>query len=364
MTTPKALLFGSLSLALAVASAAWSAPAPAAAPQPLVQSGGSALPREIITATAPLTGDQSKALTSFVEGFVNTIETTQDGRSMDDARRALIEPLRDPSSTPVFRRAFSVAATSRLAPIVKGTDTQRAIHAMQVAAFIGTPESLALLTGRLGSGEPDAAKRQNAASTLAHALESVVGLTAVDFDAINRAIFAAATAETESTVLLRELRALSVIATRTGVPESSAALARTNQVTIVRGLLAQIAASTSADPRMSIVGRAIGDMQKQWTKLTSAHEKLGPAIAPLLVEVLKASAKQWDAAHGSDATAYSDAVAGSEVLLRVIDARLRSKAGEVSPAGAIVKAWEANDKAGFDALVEKWSKVVEAAPYR
>lgn len=368
MTTPKALLFGSISVALAAAipgtltASAWSAPVPVAAPQ----SGGSTLPREIVTATATLSSDQSKLLNEFVEGFINTIETTRDGKSMEDARRALVEPLRDPASTPVFRRAFSGAATSRLSPIIKGKDTQRAIHAMQVAAFTGTPEALALITGRLGPDEADASKRQNAASTLAHALEEVVGLNAVDFDAINRAVSAAAEKETEPTIVLRELRALSVIASRSGVPDSSADLARTNQVKMVRGILAQIGASNAADDRMLIVARAIGDMQKQWTKLTTAHGKLGPAIAPFLVDVLATASKQWEAAHGEgpDAKAYAEAVTGAEVLLRVIDTRLRSKAGEVSAAGAISKAWDAGDKAAFDDLTAKWTKIVAAAPYR
>ncbi len=375
MTTSKALLLGSLSLALTVAVPA-ALPASAAAPQPSAalapQAGATTLPREIVTATAPLNADQSKLLLGFIEGFVNTIETTRDSRSLDDARRALVEPLRDPAATPVFRRAFSATATSRLSPIVRGTDTQRAIHAMQVAAFIGTPESLALITGRLDPSEPDPAKRQNAASTIAHALEDVAGLTAVDFDAISRAIFAAAEKESEASIILREFRALSVIASRTGVPESSAALARSNQAKLVRGILAQIGsqAGTQAgsgpgsDTRMTIVAKAIADMQKQWTRLTSAHEKLGPTIAPLLVDVLATTGKNWDAARASNATAYGEAVASAEVLLRVVDARLRSKAGEVTAAGAIAKAWEANDKKAFDALVAKWTAVVGAAPYR
>jgi hypothetical protein len=371
MTTSKALLLGSLSLALTVAfPAALTAHAGAASPLPRVQSGATTLPREIVTATGPLNADQSKLLLGFIEGFVNTIETTRDPRSLDDARRALVEPLRDPAATPVFRRAFSATATSRLSPIVRGADTQRAIHAMQVAAFIGTPESLALITGRLDASEPDAAKRQNAASTIAHALEDVSGLTAVDFDAINRAIFAAAEKESEASIILREFRALSVIASRAGVPESSATLARANQAKLVRGILAQIGNpggaqnGSGSDTRMTIVAKAIADMQKQWTRLTSAHEKLGPTIAPLLVDVLQTTGRNWDAARASNSAAHGEAVTGAEVLLRVVDARLRSKAGEVTPAGAIAKAWEANDKKAYDALVAKWTAVVGAAPYR
>jgi hypothetical protein len=366
MTTSKALLFGSLSLALTVAlPAAIAAPAaaqPKASAAP--QSGPTTLPREIVTATAPLNADQSKLLLGFIEGFVNTIETARDPRSLDDARRALVEPLRDPAATPVFRRAFSATATSRLSPIVKGADTQRAIHAMQVAAFIGTPEALALITGRLDTSEPDPAKRQNAASTIAHALEDVAGLTAVDFDTISRAIFAAAEKESEASIILREFRALSVIASRAGVPESSATLARSNQAKLVRGMLGQLGTGAGSDTRMTIVAKAIADMQKQWTRLTSAHEKLGPTIAPLLVDVLATTGKNWDAARASGSDAYGEAVASAEVLLRVVDARLRSKAGEVTAAGAIAKAWEANDKKAYDALVAKWTAVVGAAPYR
>ena len=197
MTTPKALLLGSITVALADATPCWLTAPAWSAPLPAAQAGGSTLPREIVGATAPLSSDQSKVLSEFIEGFVNTIETTREGRSMDDARRALVEPLRDPSATPVFRRAFSGAAVSRLGPIIGGKDTQRAIHAMQVAAFIGTPEALALITGRLGAEEGDASRRLSAASTLGHALEVATGLSAVEFDTIDRAVFAAAEKETE-----------------------------------------------------------------------------------------------------------------------------------------------------------------------
>lgn len=366
MTTPKALLLGSITVALAAATPCWLTAPAWSAPLPAAQAGGSTLPREIVGATAPLSSDQSKVLSEFIEGFVNTIETTREGRSMDDARRALVEPLRDPSATPVFRRAFSGAAVSRLGPIIGGKDTQRAIHAMQVAAFIGTPEALALITGRLGAEEGDASRRLSAASTLGHALEVATGLSAVEFDTIDRAVFAAAEKETEPAVIQRHFRVLTIIASRSGVPEASATLARTNQVKLVRGVLSKIDAKGAADGRMVVVARAIADLQKQWTKLTSAHDKFGPIVAPLLIDVLGAGAKQWDAAHSDegDPKSFADAVGGAEVLLRVVDTRLRAKAGEVTPANAISNAWEAKDRKAFDELVAKWTKVVSAPPYR
>jgi hypothetical protein len=233
---------------------------------------------------------------------------------------------------------------------------------------MATPQSFALITGRLSASESDLAKRQSAASTIGHALQlpAVKDFNAVDLAAVIRAITTAANAETQTTVVVQQLRALSIVATRDDVQAASAALARTNQITIVRGILTSIAANPKPDRRMVVVARAIAELQEQWTKLTSEASTLGPMIAPLLTETLQVGSKQWDAAHGEsdEADLYTETIAAAEVLLRVIDARLRSKAGEVSPASAIANAWKAGDKKAYDELVAKWSAALNGPPYK
>ncbi len=362
MTTPKAFLLGCVAAAFVAGS-----PFAVAAPQ----STPTVLDRTTIATTSPLTADQAKTLDAFVEGWTNVIASTSNAKDLADARRTLIEPLRDPSATAVFRRAFSGASVSRLEPIVNGKDTQRAIVAMQVARFVGTPESLELIVGRLSTEkESDVAKRLSAASTIGFALGEV-DLTAVQFDTLTRAIAAAAEKEREALVLLQEVRALAEFVKRPKAPAASTEQARTSQVKVLRSLMAQLATANGADAMVQVVNQALITLRDQWTNLPQADQmKLGPVLAPALAELFAIGAKQWDAAHDVDARggpraqSYSDAIAAAEVLLRIVDKTVRPSGGGIGAEKAIAKAWDANDRKAFDDEVAKWTKVVAAAPYR
>lgn len=377
MTTPKAFLLGAVCVSLLATSAAF-----ARAPYPGMQSGPGNLPERIVNASETLSGADLEAVNAFVEANANALESATTSSSMEQARKDLIEPFRAGLARPAFRNAFSAAAVKRLKPIIEGKDTQRAILAMQVAAYIATKDALSLITSRLGEGEKDVAKRQNAASTIGHAMETVVGSNArpedtsarlndVDFDVVTRAITTAAEKEEEVSIILQELKALSIIANRPGVGAKSLAMARSNHVTIVEAVLSRVAASKTPDVRIRIVTSAVSDFQRQWTKAPATHATVGPVIAPMLIKVLSTSAAQWDAAHGTDSGEgdelvkkdYADAVAGAEVLLRVIDSRLRSDATPVTAERAIIKAWDAGDRKAFDEAVAKWSKVLAEKPY-
>lgn len=374
MTTPKTLLLGAVLVSLLADSTAL-----ARAPQP--QSMGK-LPERIVTANEGLTAADLEALAKFVDELVNIVETSRTPGALEDARRDLVEPFRSGLAKAGFRNAYSNAAVKRLKPVIEGSDVQRAIVAMQVAAFIGTKDSLSLIVSRLDASERDVAKRQNAASTIGHAMEMIAGSNAppqesgarlndVDIDTFTRTITSAAEKEPEVSVVLQELRALSIIAGRPGIGAKSAALARERHVQVVEAVLARVEASKTPDVRIQIVTAAVADFQRQWTRNTASHSTVGPVIAPLLAKVLKTSGAQWDAAHGSGSAVgddavmrdYADAVAGAEVLLRVIDSRLRSGAAPVTAEGEIKKAWDSNDRAAFDAAVAKWIKIVGEKPY-
>jgi hypothetical protein len=370
MMTPKASLLGAVLLSLSVGTTAW-----ARSPQ----STPASLPDRIVTSNESLSGDDQKLLAKFIEGYTNLIESATATGAAEDARRALVEPFRGGLAKAGFRNAYSNAAVPHLKTIIEGKDTRRAILAMQVAAFIATKDSLALIAARLGEGEPDVAKRQNAASTIGHAFERVAGTNAridepgprlndIDIDTLTRTIAAAAAKESEISIVLQELRALSIIAARPGVGAKSASLARENHTDVVEAVLQRVEASPTPDGRIRIVTSAIADFQRQWTRDTSSHAAVGPIIAPLLMKVLRTSGNRWDAVHGSASDGigddYGQAVASAEVLLRVIDARLRSNAAPVTAEKEIATAWKDGDRKAFDAAVEKWAKVVAGAPYK
>jgi hypothetical protein len=357
MTTPKAFLIG------CVAAAFLAGPSLAFAPQATPNS----LDRAIVTASSPLGAQQNEALEAFIGGWINVLESSSNARNLVSARQNLVDSFRDGTATPIFRRAFSGIAVPRLEPIVKGKDLQRAIMAMQVARFIGTPESIALLTARLNvAQEADAGKRLSAASNLIGAL-SDAKLTAVEFTTAARAIGAAASSETDALVVLQQVRALSSLVRRSDLPPQAATFARTTQVEVLRSLLQQLREGSAADARIGILNQALITLRDQWLQLKEAERTaVGPTLAPALADVFAIGGKQWETARSDpeQATQYAEAIAIAEVLLRSVDRTVRPNGGGTGAEKAIATAWDAGNKSAFDAEVAKWTTVLGAAPYK
>lgn len=334
------------------------------------QVGSGSLERAILTATASLSSEQQAKLDAFVTEWAGLIADSKDPRRVDEGRRVLIEPLRDPAATAVFRRAMSQLAIERLEPVIGGADLQRAINAMQVVRFLRTPESLDLITGRVSpERENDAGKRLAAASILAAALvDAEVGQ--IQFDAATRAIVAASERESNSLVILQSLRALAAIQGRPNVPAASAELARASQAGILRSLVGSIASRSEADERMTAVSRALIALRNQWLEIARPDAaRLGPQLAPALGEVLAAAGKHWDSAQKNPSlkSAYAGSIASAETLLRIIDRSARPNEYRNVPdteSRVMEAAWERGDRAAFTAELERWQKILAAAPYR
>jgi hypothetical protein len=372
---PAASNLRSLLLGAALAGAvvaAWSGSAHAAriAPEAGIQSTTGSLDRSILTATSSLSSAQQSQLQAFVDIWGGTLADSTDQRRLDEARRVLIDPLRDPASTAVFRRAISQLLIDRLEATIAGNDAQRAIHAMQVVRFLRTPESVDVLTSRVSpERESDVGKRLAASSILASAL-SDAEIGQIQFDGASRAIAAASEREENSLVLLQNLRALAAIQRRPNVPPASAELARITQVRVLRGLIASLAARSEADERMSVVNRALVALRNQWLEIARPDAaKLGPVLAPALGEVLEAAGKHWESARRNESLrqTYAGAIASAETLLRIIDRNARPNEYRGQPEGearVLEPAWQKGDRAAFDAELARWKTVLAAAPYR
>lgn len=340
------------------------------APASASQSASGSLDRAILTATSSLSSSQQSQLEGFVDVWAGALANSTDPRRLDEARRALIDPLRDPAATAVFRRAISQRLIDRLEPTIAGTDAQRAIHAMQVVRFLRTPESIDVLTIRVApEREPDVGKRLAASSILASAIADA-DIGQIQFDAASRAIAAASEREQNSLVLLQNLRALAAIQRRPNVPPASAELARTTQVRVLRGLVTALAARSEADERMGVVNRALVALRNQWLEIARPDAaKLGPVLAPALGEVLAAAGKHWESARRNEAIrqTYASAIASAETLLRIIDRTARPNEYRGQPEGdarVLEPAWQKGDRAAFDAELARWQAVLAAAPYR
>ncbi|MFO0827485.1 MAG: hypothetical protein U0572_04980 [Phycisphaerales bacterium] len=330
------------------------------------------LDRTVINTQANPSGPQAEALKAFVVGWIDVMESSDDPRRIEEARRNLIEPLRDPAATPIFRRAFGTIALPKLSQIIAEKDAQRAINAMQVARFIRTPESVEMLASHLPvDRESDPAKRLAAASVLGAAL-SDADLNQPQFDSVIRSVASAADGERDPLVILQELRSLSAIAKRTGAaglnpaPAASVSAAREAQVKLLRSLIDSVANSTEADPRMATIHTSVIVVRNQLVDMPEPErKKLSPMLAPALLMVLETARKQWDSAQSNPRmkTMYSDAVTSSETLLRIIDKATRGSSS-TGPDKVLGTAWDKGSQADFDAELARWKAAVGDKAYR
>jgi len=330
------------------------------------------LDRAITTTTTALSGAQTAVLKTFVEGWIDQIANGKDANEWDEARRTLIEPLRDPAASSAFRRAFATIALPKLDELVAGKDSQKAIYAMQVARYTRTTESVELLKNRISpETESDAGKRLAAASTLAEALTNA-DLNQPQFDAVIRAITSAAEREKNPLVVLQLLDALVSIVKRSGgqnvtpTPPLSVAAARDAQVKVIHSLVDSIAAGKTADARMAAVQRAVLSMRNQWVDIKGPERTaLGTALAPALVDVISIAQNHWESGHKDErlTRTYGDAVVTVETMLRIIDKAARPNAAP-SPEKVLGTAWDNSSKSDFDAEFARLKGIVAAPPYR
>jgi hypothetical protein len=331
------------------------------------------LDRSILTASSPLSEAQSTTLKDFVSRWASDLSSASDPREVTAARNALTEPARDPSATPVFRRAFSGAVLAQITPIVEGKDLRRAINGLQVARFLRSPESVELIAGRLSpTAEANPAKRLAAASTLAAAVLDA-DLSPVQCDGITRNLLAAARAESDDQILLQEMKVLNGITRRSNLPPASAEAALVAQVTIFGGLVQGVLASPNADARMASVARALISLRNQWLELSRPQaSKLGPVLGSSIGKVLEIADRHWESARNDPSvqSAYEISVATGETLLRLIDRTMRPNAysppkpgAKDDEARALASAWTGGDKDGFSKEVRRWNGIVKAAPY-
>jgi hypothetical protein len=338
------------------------------------QAAPNALSRSIVSAQGSLSAAEQKDLEAFLNAWITQLAEGDGQRDLDDARRILTDPLRDLTATPAFFSFYEKAALPKLTPIIEGKDLRRAIHAMQVVRFMRTADAVALLASRVAQDrEPLAEKRLVAAGLLAEALGDA-SLTQPQFDSTIRLIEAAATIEPNEIVIIRHVDALGGIAQRQAVgnsiaaaPASSAALARSSQVAILRNVAGKLSKSTNPTETVNALKEIVLRLRNEWLNsgLKGAGLKtFGGTLAPALVDVLAALQTQWDAGHNDKALdeAAQSLIGFIEPLLGLADSAARNNAG--STGKAFSAAWTSGDAAAFGKEVATWKTTVSQAPYR
>lgn len=238
------------------------------------------LPSRIVAASQPLSGGDLGAVKAFAASWAGAI-ADGDPSDVNDARAELISIARSPSATPVFRRAYGDAVIDALQPVVTGTDTFRAINALQTIRFLGTPDAVAAI---LDHADPDreanASKRLVAAGLLAAAIEDAE-LNPAQLDGTTRRIASLAAAEAEWMILLQSMEALDTIARLRNAPDASVALARRSQVSTLEGAISRMKGSPEL---VEAVYRTLLELRNQLVRMSSNERgefarQFGPVFA-------------------------------------------------------------------------------------
>lgn len=327
--------------------------------------------RAIVGATAPLSDAQKSTVAAFIAKQGGAFKSGTDSEAMEGARWAMVSLLRDPAASPNFRKAFAVAAIAELGALIKGSDVQGAVQAMQVLRFTRATEAADLLLERSSpASEPNAAKRISASTLLAESLKDV-DANAAYFESTARRLREACSAETDPVALQQKLLAMSSAARRKDLPPDNSRAVRKALVETLSGLAKSIKGSKAADPRMQTMQRALISVRNDVVEMSQAERSaVAKVLAPSLIDLVAAASAQWESAHADAqaATAYASTMNSCEVLLRLLDRSERPGAYEGGkPDGdqrLLSPAWDTKDRSKFDAEAKRWTDIVSAPPYR
>lgn len=330
-----------------------------------------ALDRSILSASGALNDGQKTAVSSFVGKHAEAIRTGTDARAVEEAKASLATPVRDPAATPNFRKAYGQILIVELAPVAKGSDLHRALNAMQALRFSRTPEALDVIIERTTvASESNPAKRIAAASLAADAFEDLDASNAA-FETAARRLRDAAVAETDWLALQQKLAAIGAAARRKELPAENARNVRRTQAEAIASVAKAMKASSTADSRMRAIQRTLVGLRNDLLVMQSADRSaVAKVLAPALADLLACANAQWDAAHADPtlSASYASVLNNCEVLLRLIDRGERPQAyAGTKPEGdarVLGPAWDAKDKAKFEAEANRWAGIVAAAPYK
>ncbi len=324
-------------------------------------NASASLDRAIVASSTTLTEAQKAAIQTFAAGEVETIATSTDQAALDAARRTLTDPPRDPAATAVFRRGYSIVLTPLLSPIAAGSDLRRAILAMQVLRFLRSNEALDVLLNRASSAMEKDGTRRIVAAGLAADLAVDADLSTIQVEALAKRLAACALAETDPFALQQQLEGFNSFLKRPQLTPDTARNVRKAEFDSIVALASSIAKNSSADGRVASVYRALISVRNQWVEMPVAEKSAAaPQLARGLIDLLKASERQWTTGHASahTSTAYAGMCNSAEVLLRLVDRSIRPNAPRTSDDGVLPKTWDASDKPAFTAEVKRWSDAV------
>lgn len=111
------------------------------------------LPNEVVTAGQALNDAQQRAVNQYVDHWIDGLNSGSDARVVQ-SRKQLVEPLKLPIATAIFKKAYSTAVSARLLRATNSKDTLTRVNAQIVAGELVDPGAVAIVEVGIKDASP------------------------------------------------------------------------------------------------------------------------------------------------------------------------------------------------------------------
>lgn len=324
----------------------------------------------LTSANSSFTQEQIGRIREFASFWADLLNMGPHG----DVRRVkqkLIEPLRAPGVTEVFRDEYSRQLAPELAVVVEKSDPHRAVNAMIVLANLGTEDAMDVMLDHCDvRGEPRPMVRMWAARGFTMMLEQgrLEVLKGKKVATMGRQLRQAIGDETDRFAIRQQLLALQA-ADRPSIPADTRRKVREHLVESMNVIADRAARAGIEKDEQPLLLSVFEPMRQMRTSLLdpargfSEQREFGRMLGPSLAKVLDVARAHWQDAQGEpDLKAeYGELVRLAELFLGTIDGMVRPD--DDTPVTTLADAWDDNDAKRFAEDLGRWQSVLGRPPY-
>lgn len=274
----------------------------AAACLPAAHAQSSRLATSIVQATRPLTAEESKALSDFIDRNVAKLssDSHEDVRA---ARGELVRTMSQSVATQLFRADASKVLLPKLEEIVASRSQFAAANALEVMRSVCTADSVqALCRNSEPERQPSAALRLVAASGIPASLARTP-LNEAQATIVIRTLLQSIRSESSWMAASYDFQGLFTLATAKGIPAPAQQAARKAQADALTSLAERAAKGGDDAVLVQALWRSLGVVLQQQVALTPAAElaAMSKALSPTLTKVIEMGKQPPKGAGATDA---------------------------------------------------------------
>jgi hypothetical protein len=319
-----------------------------------------------LTSVNTLTDEQLAQIKAYAEYWSGILKSTSSRPDeVESARAELVRPMTNIQVSEVFRFEYAKMLESNLREVVEGGNLHAIVNAMIIASMIGGDRSANLLVDHADNAfQPKWQIRLQAA----HGAMNVMKGQTIDgrkMQNLADRMRDAAGREENALVLRHQLEAINV-ADHNPLTVQERQKLRATMVDAIVLVVDRAAKSGHADPPQAVeaIAESISKVRDKYLSAamtTAERSTLGKAIAPAMGKLLGIVAADWDGGHADERKqrVYSVIIGGLEGFLPAIDVAVRGSQTQ----SAMRQAWDAGNKANFEAELGKWTAVLQQPQY-